>query len=443
MASCAMFENVGEFIGCAQHEGMEGKMRKVSRFSGAGMSAILSGTFALFAVTHAEADTLELMHFWNSNSEKDALAVISDVYTDRATAWVEDISPSFNDLRDQVLLRLSEGYPPSAFLWNAAAWGQFYDAGTLAVLSDFMSAEELATIQPSLRSFISQSSDVVALPVTAHGMNWTYYNASIMSDNGFDAPADWDMFFAQMAVIEKNGDATIASGGGMWEHQIAFDSIILSHGGRDMLRATRTGLIDETLKPTLQEALGDVVRYIQLWQRSGLDATSWDEASRAVASGAATVQVMGDWAKGEMVSKGYTPGEDFWCEMAPHTADRYLVGVDVFLFPSTNDEDVKNAQTELAQIVLSPDVQAEFSRIKGALPVVDNIDVGVLDICGQKGFAAVQEQGFFTVQDTGAFTDGIVAANARMIQQVIDGGISSSDQAIDMLLAEYAIVLSQ
>jgi len=197
------------------------------------------------------------------------------------------------------------------------------------------------------------------------------------------------------------------------------------------------------LHPKLQSALHDVIRYMQLWQRSGLQAQSWDEASRAVASGAATVQVMGDWAKGEMVSKGYSPETDFLCEMAPFTADSYLVGLDVFLLPNTNDDDVKETQAEFARIVLSPEIQTAFSRIKGALPVVDNFDANALDICGQKGFAAVQEQGFYTVFDTGAPTDGIVAANARLIQQALDGTIANADAALDYLLNEYSVVLRQ
>ena len=49
------------------------------------------------------------------------------------------------------------------------------------------------------------------------------------------------------------------------------------------------------------------------------------------------------------------------------------------------------AQAKLVDIVFSKDIQLAFSQKKGSIPVRTDVDTSSLDVCAQKGAAAVKD----------------------------------------------------
>jgi glucose/mannose transport system substrate-binding protein len=107
-----------------------------------------------------------------------------------------------------------------------------------------------------------------------------------------------------------------------------------------------------------------------------------------VITGKAAAQVMGDWAKGEFIAAGQTPGQEYGCTVLP---GGYVMGGDVFVFPRLDDPAQEAAQVKMAELMMSPETQIEFNKKKGSVPVRLDVDVSSMDECAQKGMAALRD----------------------------------------------------
>ena len=69
----------------------------------------------------------------------------------------------------------------------------------------------------------------------------------------------------------------------------------------------------------------------------------------------------------------------------------YIMGGDVFVFPNVDDPAQQAAQEKLAELMMAPETQIEFNKKKGSVPVRLDVDVSSMDVCAQKGMAALQD----------------------------------------------------
>ncbi|HVY86091.1 MAG TPA: hypothetical protein VG943_13225, partial [Caulobacterales bacterium] len=87
---------------------------------------VLQMAKAPLAPHEAEALTLpqrpvhtEVMHFWVAGSERGALNVIRDAYTQRGGVWVDTAEPDNGALRRALIDRISTNTMPVAVLWQS------------------------------------------------------------------------------------------------------------------------------------------------------------------------------------------------------------------------------------------------------------------------------------------------------------------------------------
>jgi glucose/mannose transport system substrate-binding protein len=85
---------------------------------------------------------------------------------------------------------------------------------------------------------------------------------------------------------------------------------------------------------------------------------------------------MNDSAYGELVAAGAREGSTFGSAAFPGTGDSFLAVVDVFV-AATKAKNAKNALAFLSGIS-DPTTQLAFSRAKGSVPVVRDVDVSAL-----------------------------------------------------------------
>jgi glucose/mannose transport system substrate-binding protein len=111
-----------------------------------------------------------------------------------------------------------------------------------------------------------------------------------------------------------------------------------------------------------------------------------------VIRGKAGVQIMGDWAKGEFNAAGQKPGVQFGCIPGLGANAPYLIQGDVFVFPKTTNPQAVQAQKLLASVVVAPSTQLAFSKLKGSIPVRQDVDASQLDSCAQKGMAIMKDR---------------------------------------------------
>jgi glucose/mannose transport system substrate-binding protein len=108
-----------------------------------------------------------------------------------------------------------------------------------------------------------------------------------------------------------------------------------------------------------------------------------------VLNGEAAMQIMGDWAKGEIVAAGLKPGEDILCTLVPGTEGSFLFNTDFFAMFKVGD-DKTNAQMQLASSIMAPSFQETFNLTKGSIPANTTVSDANFDLCGKKSMADIK-----------------------------------------------------
>jgi glucose/mannose transport system substrate-binding protein len=111
--------------------------------------------------------------------------------------------------------------------------------------------------------------------------------------------------------------------------------------------------------------------------------------------GEAAMQLMGDWAKGEFIAAGLTPGVEIMCATAPGTEGAFLFNTDFFAMFDVDEADAE-AQQALAAGILDPGFQEAFNLVKGSIPARTDVSPENFDACGQQSIsdmAAAAEAG--------------------------------------------------
>ena len=81
--------------------------------------------------------------------------------------------------------------------------------------------------------------------------------------------------------------------------------------------------------------------------------------------------------------------------------------------------------------------QAEFSRRKGALPVINDVDLSLLDICGRRGLAALQGDESSVLSVTRGRNPAITKAMDTVIEMISNQEISSETEAFATMLSLF------
>jgi glucose/mannose transport system substrate-binding protein len=117
----------------------------------------------------------------------------------------------------------------------------------------------------------------------------------------------------------------------------------------------------------------------------------WNLASAMVINNEAAFQIMGDWAKGEFLKAGKTPGTDFLCFRVPGSQGMVSFNSDQFAMFAQTEEGAMAAQGEMARAIMSPSFQSAFNVVKGSVPARTDVPNDSFDDCGKQGMAELAE----------------------------------------------------
>ena len=396
---------------------------------------------ALFYSNAVKADQIDVMHFWVSPGERNALQVFIDAYENMGHQWIDDVQEDGSTLRANALARIADGYPPTAIHWHVSnGLEKMADAGILTTFDEPTKPQSLSQLHPILLNAVTKNKKIVAIPVGIHAENWSYYNAKIMNSLNLKPPTNWEEFFEQMLAVEEAGYKTIVMGSQWWEVDIVFRSMIAATGGIALTNAIRSGELNSEQEAQLEKAFGHLIQFRDIFKRSGLPRESWDMAADAVRTGQATVQIMGDWVKAEMIFKKAKPEQDFLCAMAPGNENTYLMAIDTFILPLTYSEEDKKGQLSFIDTVLNRNNQIEFSRNKGTIPVRKDIDKSQLDICGQIGYAVFQKEGATEISLIENTTSSFITSMESVVKMVWRNELSDPTLAMNEFLKQMNII---
>ena len=170
----------------------------------------------------------------------------------------------------------------------------------------------------------------------------------------------------------------------------------------------------------------------------GSPGRKWNDATNMVITGKAAMQVMGDWAKGEFIAAGQTAGQEYGCViLGGDESGGYVMGGDVFVFPNVDDPAQQAAQEKLAELMLAPATQIEFNKKKGSVPVRLDVDVSSMDVCAQKGMAALQDPARQIPSDSFLTTPDMYGA----LQDVITEFWNTPSMDVDTFVENYAAAM--
>lgn len=244
---------------------------------------------------------------------------------------------------------------------------------------------------------------------------------------------DWNDLLRVAKELSASGVTPFAVGNQDWQQRILFNSIVLGvtgvSGYEKLLNAEDISVVDS---PEFVSVLEIYMEVSQLSQSFG--SGSWQDQVKAVAAGEAAGVFMGDWAKGEFINLGFTPGDTISCDLAPGTENVYLPVFDVFLLGKVESPEEIRGQKLLIKTLMDKTVSQRFNNLKGSLPPFREVADADLDSCSRKAVSMLASQDAI-VRQFASFSDGqFHSALHHAVGQIWSGDVRSVATARDVLL---------
>ena len=390
------------------------------------------------------AGEVEVLHWWTSGGEGAALNVLKDDLGGKGVSW-QDMPVAGGGGSDAMTVlraRVTANNAPTAAQmlgFDIQDWGA---QGAAADLNSVAAAEGWDAVVPAaLQRFAKYDGKWISAPVNVHSTNWVWANKAIFDELGLSVPLSFDEMLETLEAIKAAGYTGLAHGGQAWQEATIFDSAVLSAGGADFYQKALIDLDPEALgSDTMKEAF-DRMAKLAGYVDDNFSGRDWNLASAMVINKEAGMQIMGDWAKGEFLRAGQTPGEEFLCFRFPGTAGAVTFNSDQFMMFKVG-EDRMAALGEMAKAVMDPAFQSAFNVVKGSVPARTDVSDADFDACGKKGMRDLADANLNgTLLGSMAHGHAAPAAVKNAVYDVVTAhfnGEFSSEDAVAELVAAVA-----
>ena len=348
-------------------------------------------SFSVIALLSAPvaASQVEVLHWWTSGGEAKAVEVLKSEWTRQGNQWNDFAVQGGGGKSAMTVLksRALAANPPEAAHLKGYELKEWAGLGFLRDLSPM--AEHLgwySQMPPMVRATLSQNGALMAVPTGIHRVNWLWLNRKIFERNKLTPPTDWAQFVTVADQLKKRGITPLAIGNEPWQLAVLFETVALGEGGKEFYR--KAFLEQDSATLTGPDMVRVLTRFQQLrayvpQKYAGL---KWHQATNLLESGGAAMQVMGDWVKGELSAGNYRPGEDIACLPSPGSAGLFSYNLDSIAMFKQRDPAQLQAQGDLAQLLMTPQFQEEFNRVKGSIPALTNPDMSKFDRCAVRSY---------------------------------------------------------
>lgn len=356
-------------------------------------------TATLTAITYlstaAIAGEVEVLHWWTSGSEARSVQELQKIMRVHGHTWRDFAVVGGGGGNAMSLLhsRVDSGNPPAAAQVVGPAIQEWAAEGVLTNLDPVARTEQWDSLLPKVVSdLMKYKGQYVAVPVNVHRVNWVWANVSVLNQSGVAAmPRSWDEFFVAAEKIRRAGFVPVAMGGNSWNHFTTFETVAMSVGGTRFYRDAFLKFDNKALTGSTMQRVLDTFRRLKDYTDANAVNRDWNSATGMVIQGKAGFQFMGDWAKGEFLAAGKTPGRDFLCTPPPGNAHNYSFMVDSFIAFKLKDASAQKAQSDLMAAIMGKDFQEVFNLNKGSIPVRLNMPMNRFDDCAVASAAAFKE----------------------------------------------------
>ena len=329
-------------------------------------------------------DRLEVVSWWVSPSEHPAFEVLLNSFKS-ANPNVDVIDGTIaggggSNVQVALAERLRAGDPPDVwqtFLGTSLrAW---VDASKISDASAVFERTKLGpAMPPTLLEAATYKNKQWGVPTGSHRGNVLWFNQNALREAGVAVPGPGyttEAFSSDLAKVAASGKTALCLGGkDRFTATELFENTLLGEIGPDGWNNIHQDRFDWR-GAQLREAL---TRFGQIVSQAdpGAGGLTWDQAAKKLAAGECAFLSMNDSVYGELVANKAVEGKDFGYVPYPGTAGAYLAIVDTFVV-SIDAQDGVNAMKFL-DTVADPKTSLEFNKVKGSVPVRNDVDVASL-----------------------------------------------------------------
>lgn len=399
----------------------------------------------------AEPATLEVLHWWQTDSDRLGLRTLEEAASAEGLLWKNAYSrPDVMARYQQLLLQATTGLMRPAV---SAALVPGYGIHLLAQrqlllpLDELAEQERWAEVLPlALQQQMRYQGHWVAAALSAHSYNSLWLNTQVLEKLSLAKPPEtWADLLAMLEAARRRGIAGLAMSQHPWEPLLLFELVAIGklgiHPFRQGFEAEDPQVLTEAALQTLFQRMADLRPYIA----SGYEQRSLSQSTRLVAEGQALMQVGGNWLEGTLRPLTAQRGAGLACWRFPDTQGMVLFSGDYFVFPRApgqTDEALSGAQRRLASLLMRPDLQSAINRSSGGPPARVDAQRQGLTECGHQALVgmrlannrnALQSSLFVGMNNPTAFRLQL----AQVIKAHFQGQISSA-QAAQQLAASLS-----
>ena len=348
----------------------------------------LAVTTALTSAAAVSAGELEVTHWWTSGGEAAAVSEFARLFNETGNSWKDGaIAGSGGTARPIIISRIIGGDPMGATQLNHGRQAEeLIEAGLLTDLTDLAEAEGWADfVNPSsLLEACTFEGRIYCAPVNIHSFQWMWLSHDAYAKAGVDVPTNWDEYVASAPALEAAGIIPLAMGKQGWQQNGAMGVITTAIAGPELQEQVLGAKDASVARGPEYTAVFEAAANARNFAKDS-NVQDWNLATNLVITGQAGAQIMGDWAQGEFQVAGQVAGEDYTC-LPGLGVNRVLdTGGDAFYFPLVDDAETKEAQLELASLLMSKEAQVAFNLKKGSLPIRGDIDLSAANDCMKQG----------------------------------------------------------
>ena len=423
--------------------------------------------------------SIDVLSWWTSTSESSALNVLVDRYEKQnpGTSVDETAVVGGGGSQAHVVLatRLAHGDPPD--VWQSLVGGNitaWHNAGAVGDVSSLFTDEVKAQLPENVLSSVSVDDKQYAAPLSAHRANVLMYNRDVLKSAGIAEPGEGytlEQFLADLDALKAKGTTALCIGGADSISTAGlFEAVLLATVGKEGWERIEADRFDWSGQE-VQTALNTFGRLIDYTDATGKNST-WSEASGRLAAGECGFYQMNDSAFAESTAlnddsgaaAGTAPSASASADapssaapstgtnvdtpssaapstgtdtdtpstgaspvaatVFPGTEGMFLMVVDSFVVSSSTDN--RDGANAFLTTALDPQVETDFCKVKGCVPVRNDADVSSLTPYQQQTADALRSQ---TVLNSISYGEVISPAMQDGFFQAVKNYIATRDAA--------------
>lgn len=333
------------------------------------------------------AQSIDVLHWWTSSSESKAAEQLKLHLANQGVYWNDTAIAGGGGVAAVKVLksRILMGDAPDVAQIIGPTLNEWSDSGVVLPLNKVIEKNKLEhSISPTVLDLITYKHKIIAAPLGVHRINTLLYNKSILDKLNVAPPKTWADIELLHQKLKGTDIQTIAWSDEPWQINTAFEALLLSEAGPKLYLEL---MQKRETKQWMQEPVLKALNRLQ-WMRN-LSANQekasekiWTQNAKDLAEGKIALLLMGDWAKGELMSWGYIPNKDFGCTPVPATANSHLYSIDTLALLIGHQSNTA-VQEKFVETVTSVPAQLSYNKVKGSVPVRRDIDSKTLDVCAK------------------------------------------------------------